>query len=121
MRTRAVADPAHPDRRLPARGHAAWPTPVTVTLSNYRFNPSIILLQPGRPYRLHLVNTSTRGTISSPPPSLPPPGRRRGAIEVEPGRSVDLAIVAPAAGNYPVKCTHFTHALRGMTGWVIVK
>ena len=41
-------------------------------------------------------------------------------IEVAAGRSIDLAVVAPAAGNYPVKCTHFTHAMRGMKGEIIV-
>jgi plastocyanin len=95
--------------------------PVTFTLSNYRFDPSIILLQPGRPYRLHLVNTSTRGHNFVAPAFLAATGQKARRIEVEPGHSVDLAIVAPAAGNYPVKCTHFTHALSGMTGWVIVK
>ena len=96
-------------------------TPFTVTLSNYRFDPNIIALQHGRPYRLHLVNPSTRKHNFVAPAFLAAAGQSPRPIEVGAGSSVDVAIAAPAAGNYPLKCTHFTHALRGMTGWVIVK
>jgi len=96
-------------------------TPVTITLSNYRFDPPIVQLEQGRAYRLHLVNPSRRRHNFVAPAFFAAIGHKSRGIEVAAGRSIDLAIVAPAAGNYPVKCTHFTHALRGMTGWVIVK
>jgi plastocyanin len=100
---------------------AAPPAAVTVNLTNYRFNPAIIQLEHGQPYRLHLVNASTRKHNFVAPGFLIASGRSARPIEVAAGKSVDVTLTAPVAGNYPLKCTHFTHALRGMTGWIIVK
>ena len=61
------------------------------------------------------------GTISSPLHFLAAAGAGPGKIEVAVGASADVAIVAPAAGRYEVKCTHFTHAMRGMKGEIIVE
>jgi uncharacterized cupredoxin-like copper-binding protein len=100
---------------------AAPPSAVTVTLTNYRFSPDIIRLERGHAYRLHLVNSSTRKHNFVAPAFLAAAGRDGRPIEVAAGGAVDVAVTAPAAGNYPLQCTHFTHALRGMTGWIIVK
>lgn len=104
-----------------ATAGAAPPAAVTVTLTNYRFNPAIIQLDHGRAYRLHLVNASTRKHNFVAPAFLAAAGRDARPIEVAAGQALDVALTAPAAGNYPLKCTHFTHAMRGMTGWIIVK
>ena len=102
-------------------GLAASPTPATITidLSNYRYDPATIRLRHGQPYVLRLVNRSARKHNFVAPEFLVAAGRR--AIEVPAGAVADVAIVAPAAGTYKVKCTHFTHALRGMKGRILVE
>lgn len=104
-------------------GLAASPTPATITidLSNYRYDPATIRLRHGQPYVLHLVNRSGRKHNFVAPEFLVAAGAGRRAIEVPAGAVADVAIVAPAAGTYKVKCTHFTHALRGMKGRILVE
>ena len=99
---------------MPLVGAAPAPTDVTVQLSNYRFDPAPLRLHHGQPYLLHLVNGSTRGHNFVAPALL---ARK---VEVPSGATVNVPIVAPAAGRYPVKCTHFTHAMRGMKSEIIV-
>ena len=107
---------------LPLLGAApSAPTAVTVTLSSFRFDPGVIRLVHGRPYVLHLVNTSDGGHNFVAPDFLAAAGVRRGAIEVRGGTALDVAIVAPARGSYKVKCTHFTHSMRGMKGQIVVE
>ena len=101
---------------LPLGAASPAPTHLTIALSNFRFDPAPIRLKRGQPYVLHLVNRSGRKHNFVAPVLL-----RRGAapvarqVEVPAGGSANVAIVAPAAGRYKVKCTHFTHAMRGMT------
>jgi uncharacterized cupredoxin-like copper-binding protein len=104
-------------------GLAASPPPATVTiaLSNYRYDPAAIRLRHGQPYVLHLVNRSGAKHNFVAPEFLLAAGAGRRAIEVPAGAVADVAIVAPAAGVYKVKCTHFTHALRGMKGRILVE
>ena len=93
---------------------------LTITLSNYRFDPAPIQLRRGQPYVLHLVNRSGRRHNFVAPEFLAAARTGRGKIEVPAGGAVNVAIVAPAAGRYKVKCTHFTHAMRGMKSEIIV-
>ena len=96
-------------------------TPVTVALANYRFDPPTIRLRHGQPYVLHLVNRSDRKHNFVAPEFLIAAGAGRRAVEVSDGAVADVAIIAPAAGVYTVKCTHFTHAWRGMKGSIVVE
>ena len=105
---------------LPLGGAAPAPTALTIELSNYAFEPATIRLHHGQPYVLNLVNRSGRGHNFVAPQFLAAAGAGRGKIEVADGATVSVAIVAPAAGSYKVKCTHFTHAMRGMKGNIIV-
>jgi plastocyanin len=104
-------------------GRAASPPPTTVTiaLANYRYDPPTIRLRHGQPYVLHLVNRSGRKHNFVAPEFLVAAGAGRRAVEVSDGAVADIPIIAPAAGVYKVKCTHFTHALRGMKGNIIVE
>jgi plastocyanin len=95
-------------------GAGPAPAELTVALANYRFEPASIHLEHGRSYLLHLVNRSTRGH------NFVAPALIAGKVEVPAGGRVDVAVVAPPAGRYPLKCTHFTHALRGMKGEIVV-
>jgi uncharacterized cupredoxin-like copper-binding protein len=107
---------------LPLCLAAASPaTTVTIALSNYRFDPATIRLRHGQPYVLHLVNRSDRKHNFVAPEFLIAAGAGRRAVEVPDGAIANVAIIAPAAGTYKVKCTHFTHALRGMKGSIVIE
>ena len=106
---------------LPLGAASPAPTHLTVILSNYRFDPAPIRLRRGQPYVLHLVNRSGRGHNFVAPAFFAAAGAGRGKIDVPPGGGANVAIVAPAAGRYKVKCTHFTHAMRGMKSEIIVE
>ncbi len=97
-------------------------------LSNFRIAPDVIHLIHGQAYVLKIVNDAggghnfiakqffkaagvdarTRATLA------------RGGVEVPSGGAVELRFVAPAAGHYGVKCTHFLHAGFGMKGEIVV-
>ena len=106
---------------LPLGAASPAPTHVTIALSNYRFDPAPIRLRRGQPYVLHLVNRSGRRHNFVAPAFLAAARAGRGKIDVPPGGGANVAIVAPAAGRYKVKCTLFSHAMRGMTTEIIVE
>ena len=106
---------------IPLLGASPSATPVTVNLSNFRFDPAVIRLVPGRPYVLRLVNQSDGGHNFVAPQFLAAARLAQTEIEVPGNRTVEVALVAPAAGRYKVKCTHFTHSMRGMKGEIIVQ
>ena len=101
---------------------------VNVHLSNFQFSPGTIRLTNGQSYVLHLVNDSGGGhnfvakaflkaaTLDARARSVV----RNGAIEVPSHEAVDIRFVAPHAGRYKIKCSHFLHAGFGMTGEIIV-
>lgn len=105
---------------LPLSGASPAPTHLTIALSNYRFDPAPIRLRRGQPYVLHLVNRSRRRHNFVAPAFFAAARAGRGKIEVPAGGTAQVAIVAPVAGRYKVKCTHFTHAMRGMKSEIIV-
>lgn len=101
---------------------------VSITMTSYQFAPAHIELQRGKSYRLHLVNASGKGHDFSAPAlfassTIAPPDQAKihdGAVEVDSGSSVDVALVPLVAGDYPLRCTHFLHATFGMRGDVVV-
>lgn len=112
---------------------AAQPGPapaqtVDVHLNNFQFAPGLIRLTHGQSYVLHLANDSGGGhnfvakeflkvaTLDAAARSLV----RKGTIEVPSHDAVDIHLVAPRAGRYKIKCSHFLHARFGMTGEIIV-
>jgi plastocyanin len=104
------------------------PTPVTVTLDNFRFGPPIIQMVHGRPYVLHLVSRAKGGHDFTAPKffaasGLDVPTRARvgrGEVEVPAHGSVAIQLIAPPPGRYKVKCSHFMHGAMGMKGEIIV-
>jgi plastocyanin len=106
-------------------GNSAVAT-ITVRLSNFSIDPDQIRLRAGTPVHLRLVNASSGGhNFSAPaffaaskfPAGSPPPG---GVVEVPAGASAEITALPVAPGTYKVECTHFLHALFGMTGRIIV-
>jgi uncharacterized cupredoxin-like copper-binding protein len=116
---------------LPALAAARDDAPrrtVEVDLSSFSFAPETIRLRAGEPIKLHLVNTGGGGHNFAAPQffaaaHVAPADAAKiahGAIEVPGHESVDVALTAPAAGEYRLHCSHPLHAAFGMTGEIVV-
>ena len=111
-----------------AIAQAPQPATVTVTMQNFKFDPSAIQLRAGAPTILHLVNTAGGGHSFSAPQffaaaKVAPASRvlvRDGTVQVPKHSAIDIALT-PAAGQYPLKCTHTLHAAFGMKGTIVVR
>ena len=108
----------------------AQPAPVVaVQLSNFKFAPSTIVLDHGRPYVLRLANVSGGGHDFTAPTFFAAanvvPGDQRyiaeGEVEVPPGQTRDIHLTAPGAGRYKLKCSHSFHKMFGMSGTILVR
>ncbi len=100
---------------------------VTVTLSDFAFAPNHLRLPRAVPVRLVLINRGSGGHSFSAPaffaaavfkPGVASPAE--GTISVGKGAEAEIDLVPERAGNYPLECTHFLHALFGMTGTIEV-
>jgi uncharacterized cupredoxin-like copper-binding protein len=113
---------------VPAAPSLAQPAAVDVELSNFKYSPETIRLQPGHDYVLHLVNRSGGGHDFSAKAffaaaRIAPEDRAKlsgGRVNLGGGEEVRIHLTAPAAGRYPVRCTHFMHSTFGMTGEIVV-
>ena len=108
----------------------AQPAPtLAVQLSNFKFAPNTIALNHGQPYVLRLVNVAGGGhdfTASKffAAAAIAPADRRliqEGVVEVPAGQVREIHLTAPAAGSYPLKCSHSFHKMFGMSGKIIVR
>jgi len=107
---------------------AAQPATVTVTMQNFKFDPSQVQLRAGTQTILHLVNTAGGGHSFSAPQffaaaKIAPASRALvidGTVQVPKHSAVDIALT-PATGQYPLKCTHTLHAAFGMKGTIVVR
>ena len=105
----------------------AQPASVAVQLSNFKFAPAAIALRAGQPVTLHLQNASGSGHNFSAPQffasaKVDPRSAaliHNGTVELKGHQSVDISLV-PAAGNYPLKCSHGLHSAFGMRGRITV-
>jgi uncharacterized cupredoxin-like copper-binding protein len=108
---------------------------VTVTMTDYAFNPASVVFRQGVPYKLVIENkgaqkhyftaehffraiatrklqSNTDGEVKAPYFS---------AIEVYPGRSLDLYFIAVKTGAYPLICTIEGHESMGMKGEIRIE
>jgi uncharacterized cupredoxin-like copper-binding protein len=106
---------------------ASAPETVTVTLSNFAFEPEHLRLKAGVPVRLRLVNESSGAHDFSAPAffaaSSFPPGAsapRDGDVDVAGHDTVEISLIPRTAGTYRLRCTHFLHGLFGMHGSIEV-
>jgi uncharacterized cupredoxin-like copper-binding protein len=100
---------------------------LTISLSNFAFDPEHIRLKVNTPIRLRLVNESGGGhSFSAPtffaasslePGSSVPTG---GKVEVGSHQTVDIILAPRVPGQYRVECPHFLHTLFGMHGTIEV-
>ena len=124
---------------LAATGHGAWAQqaeaqagpgtePINISLSDYAFAPAALTLKAGTAYRLHFTNAGSKDHDFTAreffaASQVAPEDQakiKRGTVEVEKGKEVDLT-VTPAAGNYKISCTHFMHSAMGMHGTITVE
>jgi len=106
----------------------ANPNAATVELSNFKFAPSAIKLQARTPTILLLKNSSSGSHSFSAPAffagaDIDPASTgliHNGEIEIPAHATVQVTLT-PAAGQYPLKCTHPFHSAFGMKGTIIVR
>lgn len=104
------------------------PTTASVELTNFKFTPAQVSLRANVPNVLQLSNGSSGGhSFSAPaffaaahvdPPSAPL--IHDGKIEVPAHATVQVTLT-PAAGQYPLKCSHAFHSSFGMKGTIVVR
>jgi uncharacterized cupredoxin-like copper-binding protein len=107
---------------------AAAPAMTSVDLASFSFTPMTIQLQAGVPTVLRLRNVSSGGHSFTAPQffaasQVQPQSAalvQNGKVEIPGGVTVDIALI-PAAGQYPLKCSHPFHAAFGMKGTIIVR
>ena len=105
--------------------------PIDIVLTDFAFDPDRIVLRANHPYRLHLENRGSGGHNLAAPDffraatlrddAAGREARASGAIEVARGAAKDAYIEPLRPGTFPVECTHFLHALFGMTGQIVVE
>lgn len=113
---------------LPAPAAAADPVVTPVDLSNFSFAPAALQLRAGVPTLLRLSNSSGGGHNFTAPAffaaaRIDPRSAalvRKGRVEV-PRKSTVEVLLTPAAGSYPLRCTHTLHATFGMKGSITVR
>jgi len=106
----------------------AQPSTTAVDLTNFKFTPAQIQLRANDPVILQLRNGSSGGHSFSAPAffaaaQVDPASAgliREGRIEIPAHATVQVALT-PAAGQYPLKCTHTLHSAFGMKGMIIVR
>jgi plastocyanin len=106
----------------------AQPSTTIVELTNFKFAPAQIQLKANSPTILQLRNGSSGGHNFSAPAffaaaRVDPASAgliHEGRIEIPAHATVQVALT-PAAGQYPLKCTHTLHATFGMKGMIIVR
>lgn len=101
------------------------PPTVTIALASYRYAPSPIVLEAGRPVRLVFENRAGKGHDFTAPEffaasRLLSGNVRDGEVNVDAGKSAAVELV-PAKGAYPVHCGKFMHAMMGMKTQVVVR
>jgi plastocyanin len=113
---------------LVGTAHAAQPAVASVDLVNFRFTPGQLQLRANTPTVLQLRNNASGGHNFSAPAffaaaKIAPASAalvQGGKVEVPSHSTVSLELT-PAAGQYPLKCSHTLHALFGMKGTIIVR
>jgi len=98
-----------------------------IAMSDFEFTPPNPKFRRGQPVRLVVVNQGTGrhdfsapgffGSITARPGSALPVN---GGVSLAAGEKAELDIVPGAAGQYPLECTVFLHAMFGMTGTISV-
>ncbi|GGF20076.1 hypothetical protein GCM10011611_27620 [Aliidongia dinghuensis] len=100
---------------------------IPVLMTDFAFSPAKLALQERTPVRLRLVNNGSGAHDFSAPAffaaaAYPAGGRAPdgGKVNLAKGETADLLLLPTTPGTYSLECTHFLHALFGMTGKIDV-
>ena len=101
---------------------------IEVHMSTFHFTPDKLEMRHGEAYRLHLINDASGGHNFDAgaffaAAQIAPSDQakiRKGSVELKGGQTIDIRLVAPAAGTYKLHCSHFLHTSFGMTGEIVV-
>lgn len=96
-----------------------------INLQSYSYSPTPIVLKAGQPVTLQLVNRSGSGHDFTAPKFFQSARilaghADNGSVDVRPGQSAAVTLI-PAAGSYPVHCTHPFHKMLGMHSNILVQ
>ena len=107
-----------------------WANAQTVQLdmANFAFTPNTLQFSANKPYDLRLTNKAGHGHSFDAPEffaavGVAPEDRAKvvkGEVEVEGGQTVDVKFMPTVSGAYKFHCSHFAHAILGMTGDVVI-
>ena len=90
------------------------PLAVTLTTTEFKFDPATITAAPGQTINLTLKNTgSVAHTFVLAAANV--------KVTVDPGKTATQTFTAPAAGSYDFTCDIAGHKDAGMTGKLVVK
>jgi uncharacterized cupredoxin-like copper-binding protein len=107
----------------------------TVTMTDFAFNPATIVFRQGVPYKLVIENKGTQKHYFTAEGFFRAIATRKlqsntdgevkapyfSAIEVYPGRTLDLYFIPVTKGSYHLICTIEGHADRGMKGEIRIE
>ncbi len=94
-------------------GGGAGALSVTVTNTEFKFDPATINAKPGQTINLTVVNKgSIRHTWVLPSQNI--------KVTIEPGQTATKTFTAPAAGSYDIVCDEAGHKEAGMVGKLVV-
>lgn len=100
---------------------------IAITLDNFSFGPKDLQLEAGKAYTLEFTNVgfphdfTAAEFFAAAEVAEEDAGKVvNGMVDVAPGTTVTIHIVAPAAGNYEIVCGKRGHADLGMTGSITV-
>ncbi len=125
-------------RNAPERAKAAdWSEmkTISISLTEYAFSPSTLVLSEGVPYKLEIVNEGSSKHYFAAESFFRAIAARKiqsntdgeikalyfSAIEVFPGRSLDLYFIPVKKGSYDLLCTIEGHAEEGMVGQIRIE
>jgi uncharacterized cupredoxin-like copper-binding protein len=120
----AVAAEAQPGANNAASVDWSKAQVIEIRMTNYDFTPKTLQMSRSTPYRLHFVNSGSKDHNFASKElfaamMVAPEDRAKienGEVEVETGKSVDIAVLPMTAGTYPFHCSHFLHSMMGMHG-----
>jgi uncharacterized cupredoxin-like copper-binding protein len=102
---------------------------IEIDMANFKFTPDMVNLKHGQPYRLRFVNKAGGGHDFAAreffaAAMIAPEDRghiKDGEVRLAGGETVDLRLLAPAAGTYKAHCSHFMHSSFGMKARILVQ
>jgi plastocyanin len=95
-------------------GGSGTPLNVTITTTEFKFDPTTINAAPGQTVNLSVKNIgSVQHTFVLPAANV--------KLTIDPGKTETKTFTAPAAGTYDITCDIAGHKEAGMAGKLIVK